>query len=215
MSKSFKNDLTGQRFGRLTVLEFVPRTCKGSYWKCKCDCGAERVIGASGLISGQTKSCGCLKVEAAKIIQSKFIKKHGKRGTRLYNIWFKIKQRCFNKNNPAFNDYGGRGIGVCEEWKNDFQSFYNWAMENGYNEGLSIDRIDNDGNYEPSNCRWTDNKTQCRNRRSNVIVEYKGKKMCLTEAAELSGISINTIYRRYYHKGDRGERLFRPVRKKN
>ena len=108
MSKSYKKDLTGQRFGRLTVLEFVPRTgTKQSYWKGKCDCGCLTIVNGNSLVAGNTKSCGCLKIEKAKMIQDRFLKKHGLRNTRLYNIWYKIKERCNNENNPAFYDYGG------------------------------------------------------------------------------------------------------------
>lgn len=212
MSKSFKKDLTGQRFGRLTVLEFVPNDKRGSYWKCKCDCGKTGIYQGSSLLSKNTQSCGCLKLVTAKTIQNQYIKKHGKRKTRLYNIWAKMRYRCYSQKDLAYNDYGERGIIVCDEWKDNFQAFYDWAMLNGYRDDLSIDRVDNDGNYTPQNCRWTDMKTQSRNRRSNTIVEYKGKAMCLTDAAKAAGISVNTIYRRYYQCGDRGERLFRPTK---
>jgi hypothetical protein len=113
--------------------------------------------------SEETKSCGCY----VKRRVSETHKTHGLVGTRLYNTWTNMKDRVFNTKNKRYSDYGGRGITICDEWKNDFMSFYNWAITNGYEEdkGLSIDRIDNDGNYEPNNCRWTTNTIQCRNQR--------------------------------------------------
>ncbi len=211
MSKTFRNDLTGQRFGRLTVLEFVPNGEINSYWKCQCDCGNILITRADALRSGKAKSCGCWNREIAKKT-AKAKTKHGKRDTRLYRIWAGMKARCYNKNNRGYKHYGGRGIIMCDEWKNDFQVFYDWAMANGYSDNLTIDRIDVNGNYCPENCRWATNETQKKNMRTNIVVEYKGTRMCLTEAAERSGINGQTLFSRY-QVGNRGERLFRPVRK--
>lgn len=213
MSKSFRKDLTGQRFGRLTVLEFVPTEGRISYWKCKCDCGNETVVQAMSLKSGNTRSCGCLCKEINCKRTTNRNTTHGKSHTRLYNIWKLMKSRCLKKTNKRYKDYGGRGITVCDKWQNNFQAFYDWAMSNGYDDSLTIDRIDNNGNYEPLNCRWADTKTQVRNSRHNIMVKYNGEKICLTEAAEKSGINHNTLIDRYRH-GDRGEHLFRPVDKK-
>lgn len=189
MSKSFKNDLTGQRFGRLMVLEFVPTQDRRSYWLCKCDCGAEKIIWAPDLKNGKTKSCGCL-------IKDK-ITKHGDFDTRLYMIWSDMRQRCNNTNCRAYKYYGGRGILVCDEWKNSFENFRVWTLNNGYTDELTIDRIDVNSNYEPANCRWVTQKTQSRNTRRNIYIDYHGEKMCLSQAAELMGISAKILQHRY------------------
>ncbi len=218
MSKSFRNDLTGQRFGKLTVLEFVPREgTKKSYWKCRCDCGGEKIVAGHDLKLKYTQSCGCLAKEIGKqsgriLGENNCV--HGCSKTRLYYIWKGMRQRCYNHNNPDYKNYGGRGIKICDEWLDDFQAFRDWATENGYREGLSIDRIDNDRNYEPDNCRWISIKQQQRNKRNNLIVEYNGEEMCLSDVANTLGISKSTLLFRY-HEGDRGERLFRPVESKN
>lgn len=197
MSKSFKEDLTGQRFGRLTVLEFVPNDrTKSSYWKCECKCGRIIVARMSDLKKGKTSSCGCIRRE---LIITKNTK-HGAAQTRLYKIWKGMKQRCLYRKHTHYKEYGGRGITICEEWKNNFKAFYEWSIQNGYTDKLTIDRIDVDGNYEPSNCRWVDMKTQCRNKKNNTIVVYEGKEITLAEAAELSGINRKTFIRHYLKK---------------
>ena len=135
-------------------------------------CGTEFKTNTYAIIQGKTKSCGCYQ----KRRTSETNKTHGLGYTRLYNIWASIKDRTLNINTKVFNDYGGRGISICDEWKNDFMSFCNWAMSNGYSDELSIDRIDNDGNYCPENCRWTTSTIQNRNQRiyKNNKSGYKG-----------------------------------------
>ncbi len=138
--------------------------------------------------------------------------KHGQTGTRLYNVWRSMKERCYSSTYVQYKRYGGRGIKICDEWRNDFQAFKAWAIENGYTEGLTIDRIDNDGDYEPNNCRWVDMKTQARNTSKNVYIEHEGKRICLSELAEIYGLKAEVVISRY-HRGDRGERLVRPIKK--
>ena len=191
-----KNDLTGQRFGRLTVIKPMPKSQRRTYFECLCDCGNTKIVRSDSLTSGMVRSCGCMKKEQDRV---NLVKNHSHKmsGTRIYNEWLGMKARCYNKNAEDYDRYGGRGIKVCEEWRDNFQAFYDWAMSNGYSDDLTIDRIDNDGNYEPLNCRWADIHTQNRNRRSNVMVNYKGQRMCLKDAAEASGISYGTLSSRY------------------
>ena len=144
-------DIVNQRFGRLVVIERIENTEDGkSQFKCLCDCGRYKNIRGKTLRNGKTKSCGCLLSEESR----KRATIHGARHTRLYQIWSGMKQRCFNPRATKYELYGGRGITVCEEWKNDFKSFYDWAVSHGYQDNLTIDRIDSDGNYEPFNCQW-------------------------------------------------------------
>lgn len=187
-------DLTGLKFGKLLVIKRVEGKC--TPWLCLCDCGNEIVVRGTNLRSGNTTSCGC------------FCEHHGKRKTKLYGVWATMRNRCYNENVKVYYRYGGRGIEVCEEWKNSFTCFHNWAISNGYKEGLTLDRIDVDGNYEPSNCRWVTMKIQNNNRRDTISVEINGEKHTLREWSELSGINWGTIRRRYY-RGKRGEALIK------
>lgn len=139
------------------------------------------------------------------------MKKHGQSGTKLYAIWVTMRQRCYNTNNKDFYNYGAKGIKVCDEWVKDFSEFYRWAMENGYVESLSIDRINPYGNYEPSNCRWATIQEQANNKKNTIYVEVDGSTYTLTELSNLYGIRRETIEMRYL-RGDRGDRLVRPVR---
>lgn len=196
-------DLAGLKFGRLTVLERADNKGRYTVWRCRCDCGNVCVVTGNSLKSGRTKSCGCLHGQ-----------KHGMADTDIYNTWISIKQRCFNPKTPNYNRYGGRGITICDEWKDDFQAFYDYVSKLPHfdEKGYSLDRIDNNKGYEPDNIHWADAKTQARNTRRNIFVEYNGVKMTLSEAAEKSGVQVGTLWSRI-QRGDRGERLFRPVRK--
>lgn len=159
-------DLTGMRFGKLRALFRLPKGKAGKQaaWHCLCDCGNEVNVLSYNLRSGHTKSCGCVHDERMK---QGLRSSHGLIKSRLYSIWENMKSRCYNPNTNNYKYYGARGISICPEWKDDFQIFYDWAMANGYSDELSIDRIDVDGNYEPSNCRWADDITQANNKRCN------------------------------------------------
>jgi hypothetical protein len=150
-------DLTGQRFGRLTVIRQAENDKFGNIcWWCRCDCGKEKAISGHHLRAGQSTSCGCVRIRR---------RKHGDAGSKLYQVWANMKQRCLNSRNKRYKDWGGRGITVCKEWLESYDKFKAWAISSGYREGLSIDRIDNDGDYCPDNCRWATASEQRRNQR--------------------------------------------------
>jgi hypothetical protein len=141
---------------------------------------------------------------------SKEYEYHGMTNTSIYKAWVAMRNRCSNKRNRFYSGYGGRGISVCEEWNNSFQSFYNWSMSNGYKEELTIDRIENNGNYEPNNCRWVTMEVQSKNKRNNIYVEIDGVSKTLTEWAKESGLKKVTVFRRY-HAGWKIEDLLKPI----
>ena len=189
------NDLTGQRFGKLTVIERTANTKYGeAQWICQCDCGHPyKVVVGKNLTKGVVKSCGCL-MEENRLSIGKRVNhtKHGMYGTRIYNIWNGMKGRCSDISNP---NYGGRGITVCDEWQK-FELFYEWAMANGYDDTLTLDRINVNGNYEPSNCRWATVKMQCNNTRVNHTITYRGKTQTIKQWADEMGMRDSTLRER-------------------
>lgn len=188
-------DLTGQRFGRLLVLECCGRSNDGQkVYRCKCDCGSEKEIRSGNLRNGTSKSCGCLSAEMTSKRNKETSTIHGGCGTRLYRIWIDMRQRCTWGKAINWHLYGGRGIKVCEEWQNDFSAFKEWAENNGYSDDLQLDRIDNDGNYEPSNCKWSTRSEQGNNRRTCVYITIDGETKTLTEWCNINGVSRRAAY---------------------
>ena len=174
-------DLTGQRFGAVEVLHRVPNNSRNEVmWLCRCNCGKEFVTRARSLRSGETTSCGCLRKEHAISAMRKANTRHGAsphRGyTKLYNTWLRMKGRCNTPTATSYQYYGGRGIKVCPEWELDFSAFRDWALSHGYKEGLSIDRIDVNGDYCPENCQWITMAEQQRNKRPSSEWNFKKRK---------------------------------------
>lgn len=191
------NNLIGKIFGELQIIYQIENDKNGhSKFRCKCNCGKEINVLLSNLKRGHTKSCGCKKGNMI----SKKKETHGKTHTKLYKIWNNIKQRCFNKNNSRYKDYGARGIKICDDWLNDFTSFYNWSMSNGYKDNLTLDRIDNNGNYEPNNCRWTTYKEQNNNKRNNHLLTYNKETHTITEWSKILGIHYTCLRNRILKK---------------
>lgn len=186
-------DMSGQRFGRLVVRSFAGiGEDHTALWNCVCDCGNETVVRGYSLRRGHTQSCGCFNGYAASVRNST----HGETKTRLYKCWQGMKSRCYYERNIAYDRYGGRGIQVCDEWRDDFEAFRDWALKNGYSDELTLDRIDTNGHYEPSNCRWATMVEQNRNRRDNVIVEHDGEIQTEAEWAAKVGISKSSMSKR-------------------
>lgn len=195
---------SGTRFGRWTVIEEdTKRGNSGqSYYICRCDCGVERSVRGTGLRDGSSLSCGCLNRDI--VSKDDRLVDHV-----LYKTWGGMKQRCYNPNNLMFKNYGGRGIVVCDEWRYDYIAFEKWSMENGYKAGLTIDRIDNDGNYCPENCRWVTHTVQARNKRKSIFVTINGVTKCLFDWADEYGIQHVTMTHRW-RRGWRGAKLISP-----
>lgn len=195
-----KKDLSGQRFGRLVVIKeaepyYPPNSNKRHRkWLCKCDCGNYCNAYQGGLLSGETKSCSCLRKENVGHTMNKHSIQHP-----LYKVLLSMRQRCSNPNASEYEHYGGRGIKVCDEWNKTpggYDSFYEWAMSNGYKKGLTIDRINNDGNYEPSNCRWVTQKEQANNTSPNHYLTYNNRTLNIMQWSEETGINYATIIAR-------------------
>ena len=193
-----RTDLSGQKFGRWTVLGKSDKKQGKTSYLCKCSCGKIKTVTSDTLLNGHSLSCGCLQKE----VTSKMQTTHGMTDTRIYNIYHNMKNRCFNPKDNRYKDYGGRGIKICDEWikENGFENFYKWSVENGYSDNLTIDRINVDGDYEPNNCRWTDNITQANNKRSCVYFTFLGVTKNLKEWCDCIGENYKKIYGRY-HRG--------------
>lgn len=209
-------DLTNQKLGKLTVIERNGSNKYGrALWLCNCDCGTKNItILGKYLLNGDTQSCGCIKKEDGN--------RKGKSKTRLYGIWRHILKRCYNENHVHYDKYGGKGVVVCDEWRDEPNGFFNfekWAIDNGYQHHVkiygekdtTIDRIDVDGNYEPLNCRWADSETQANNKNTNRYVTINGVTKTLSQWSRESGIKFTTLHRRVSHNWDEND-LLKPVR---
>lgn len=191
----------GERIGRLTIIKEVEPIKYKKYNErrvlCRCDCGTLKTVSFYQLKHGRIFSCGCYLKEIASE-RGKSSLKYNKEATssRLYSIWHGMKCRCNTKTSGSYNRYGKRGVRVCEEWNNDFIPFYNWAIENGYSDGLTIDRIDTNGDYKPSNCRWVDYIVQANNRRTSVYLSYNGETHTVSEWSRILNVKNSVIYRR-------------------
>ena len=191
------DDLTGEKFGKLTVIGKSDRKSgRKTYWICQCECGNVKDVRSDILKAGRTKSCGCLKAEQDRI---NLVVNHSHKmsGTRIYTIWQSMKDRCCNPHNARYSRYGGRGIKVCDEWIHDFSAFYEWALKNGYSETLTIDRIDYDGNYDPDNCRWATQSEQARNRSTNLTITIGNATKTLKEWCEIFEVDYEKAHSRY------------------
>lgn len=184
-----REDLSGNRYGRLTVLKFSHMSGKHSYWECRCDCGNIKIARIDCLKTGTVRSCGCLVID-------NHVKKHGFARSRLYRIYHAMKQRCYNPKSTAYQRYGGRGIRICEEWLNDFEVFAKWALNNGYKDNLTIDRKDFNKDYTPNNCRWITQKEQTRNTSRNTWITINGKTKILKDWCNIYGINVATACNR-------------------
>ena len=187
-------DITNQRYGKLTAKKLIGG--RRSYWLCDCECGNKIEVQLSSLRTGNTKSCGCIHKD--QLINRNIANaKHGMSHSRVERIHAGMIARCYKKTHKSYESYGGRGISVCDEWR-DAATFIGWALENGYEDGLQIDRIDNDKGYDPSNCRWVSSKQQGNNRRNNVLITHGGETRTLSEWGDILNIPKGSLT--YRHK---------------
>lgn len=183
-----KEESIGKIYGRWTILNLLPN----NMCEAKCSCGKYKISNIKNIRKGKSKSCGCLRAE----LQTKKLTIHGLKNHRIYIIWKNMNQRCSNPNHPNYHRYGGRGVSVCYEWIHNPKMFYDWSITNGYKDNLTIDRMNNDGNYSPENCRWTTQIEQGRNKSSNHLITHDGITKCISEWAEQYGLKIHTLIQR-------------------
>lgn len=188
--------LIGVRSGKLIVVAYSHKKGEDHFWVCSCDCGNTSVVRRSHLSNGHTKSCGCSSSRATMGARSL---KHGATRTPEYNVWARMKQRCFDPNYKEFHLYGGRGITVCERWKDSSSNFLEDMGK--VPKGMEIDRTDNNGNYSPDNCRWVTAKVNCRNRRTTRFLTHNGETMSVMDWSDRVGISGNIIRQRLDRQG--------------
>lgn len=202
-------NLIGKKFGRLTVIKRVENTKNNkTQWLCKCDCGNYIKVQSYLLTHNYTKSCGCIAIEKLK----KRSITHGLSKSKIYAVYCTIKARCNNPNNNVYQYYGAKGVKLCSEWLN-FENFYNWAINNGYKEGLSIDRINVNGDYEPSNCRWATKEEQSNNRSNNHLITYNNQIHTISEWSKITGLTKSAIQYRLSKKWDIEKIFTTPLRR--
>ena len=212
-------DITGKRYGLLVAQNIVGRDKHDNIlWLCKCDCGIEVNVCCASLEKGNTKSCGCIHRMFLEKLHKDINIKHNRSHTRLYNIWRGMKQRCYVENSIFYKNYGGRGITVCDEWlnkKDGFANFYKWAINNGYKDELTLDRKNNNGNYEPLNCRWTTNIIQSNNKRNNVTITYKNETRSIAEWSRLYDLPYYIIWARFKRGWTANDIFTKPIGRNN
>jgi hypothetical protein len=191
--KPYKIELSGKVFGKLTVIGFVCRLNCHSIFKCVCECGKETLVTSNNLRRNHTTSCGCMSSKKTIGVRTAT---HMMRNHPLYNTWCGMINRCYWDKHNRSKHYKGKGIKICDTWRHSFETFRDWAILSGWKKGLSIDRIDNNGNYEPGNCRWATNKEQARNRTSNVWLTIDGVSKIVIEWSEETGVSPSSINQR-------------------
>ena len=201
-------DITGKKYNMLTVISFYDIQDKKSRWLCECDCGNKKVLFAKDIKNGNTKSCGCL------LHQKKYDDKTEMKIKRLQRIYYNMKQRCYDKNNPLFKYYGKRNIKIYNEWIKDINKFFEWALNNGYNDNLTIERIDVNRNYEPNNCKWITKTQQGYNKTNTVLYTIEGQTKCLSEWCKLHKINYHIVYKRLKRGKTIVEALTTPIDKK-
>lgn len=203
-------DISGNKYGRLTAIKYAGKSKgKQTMWECLCDCGNIVIVEQQNLVGGHTKSCGCFNAEEI----AKRNRTHGDTKTRIYRIWHDMMYRCYSEKHDSYYLYGGKGITVCKPWHN-YNNFKKWALENGYSDDLSIDRIDGEKNYEPSNCRWATLIEQANNTNRNRIFEINGKRDTLANWCRAYNMSYSTVFGRIYDGWNIIDALTRPVQKK-
>jgi hypothetical protein len=207
-------NLSGQKFGRWYVLGRAPNKGNCTMWRCRCECGNIRVVEGYSLKSGLSKSCGCLHNELLieRCTKHGCAKQNAKE--RIYQIWASMKKRCYNPKSQYYYLYGGRGITVCDEWLGEHgaENFVEWALSSGYREDLTLDRKDNNGNYEPSNCRWATQKEQANNKRNNHYIIHNGEKHTIKEWSEIKGLTYSALFHRISRGWNIEEALNAPIK---
>lgn len=205
-------DITGLKSGRLTAIKIVEKNKRGyNIWLCQCECGNTSKVVASALRAQEIKSCGCLKREITSLTKTK----HHQSGTPLYSVWLGMKDRCYNPRCKAYKHYGARGITICEEWLGDKGStnFFNWALSNGYEKGLELDRIDVDKGYSPDNCRWVTFLVQSNNKRTTRFITYNGETKSLADWCRYYSMPYDAVHQRLSNKWTFERAITTPVKR--